>query len=256
MHWAIQGFPAMNFSLYYNMFLWAFKSCFVNKAVLNLFNPPFLHSTFCLIEIHSSLGFWGHGVESSGSSLCFSRVANLWVNFASSPGSVSETGIKFLLTWSSIAIWELNPSAFVLLFQLDHRDVRGVLFTLVNLDGEISWNPLGLILWLTVIVPVNMWSVRSISWVDLLVLMLNNLVFMIVEELTSMENWVINWLWSPIRVVSTPLLLVNLLSGLLRFCWYWLGLSWCESLACSNNSVAKVILKWNIICSKAPLAIW
>lgn len=126
---------------------------------------------------------------------------------------------------------------------------------MINLD-ESFWSPLGFGLWLTIHVPVTVWSVRSIGWVDLLVLVLNDLVFMVVEILASVENWVINWLWLPVRVVRTMLSLVGGFSSYYWLRWLWLGLSCLKSLACSNNSVAKVILKWNIISTELPSAIW
>lgn len=188
-------------------------------------------------------------------------MAHLWVNLASGPGSIGDAIVQWLLASGAIAVWELNPFALVLFRKLDDLDLRRIILILVNLD-ERWWycfhRPLRVSQWLSVHVPVTVWSGSGCAWIDMSVLENDNLVLVVLERDLVVENWVEYWSCLPVSVVLTPLLLVSLLSGW-NWLWEWLWrcFVWIVALAGSDNSVAQVICERNFIRTEGSItAVW
>lgn len=106
--------------------------------------------------------------------------------------------------------------------------------------------------WFSVHVPVTVWAIGSIGWVNLSHLMLDNLMFGILQDLVMREDWIIDWSWLPVSVVSAPLGLVGLSLG-----WWWrvsrirdwVNVVSVIGLAGGNNGIAQIIFKRHIICT-------
>ena len=62
--------------------------------------------------------------------------------------------------------------------------------------------------WLSMTIPIAMGSITTISWIYMTILMLNDLVFMITQVFVGMEEWIIDWWWTPVGVVRSILLLI------------------------------------------------
>jgi len=76
--------------------------------------------------VNYSLGFWSHGVQSSGSSVGLAGSADTWVGLASGNSGLSRNRVlQRLLTTGSVAVGELDPLALLvaLVLELDDLDI-------------------------------------------------------------------------------------------------------------------------------------
>lgn len=101
--------------------------------------------------------------------------------------------------------------------------------------------------WLSMTIPIAMGSITTISWIYMTILMLNDLVFMITQVFVGMEEWIIDWWWTPVGVVRSILLLIWLLSCWTRWLGHWSIPIRVVRFACSIDGIAQISFERYII---------
>lgn len=161
------------------------------------------------------------------------------MNLAGSIRSVVEVSSKLFLTSGAIASWKLNPLLFVCLRgELDHLDILRVFLICKNL-GElyVRRNRLVILIsrnlplrrggFLSIHVPVTVWTIGSISNLNMSMFMLEDLMLVFLEPLIGvLENWIINCWWCPVGVICSPSLLIDLFSSWSWRSWHRYGVAW------------------------------
>lgn len=140
---------------------------------------------------------------------------------AASDGRIAQVLVERDLTGVSLAGGQLDPLGFLSIAfrQLNNLDVLWILRVLVDLHELVvllSW-PLLAAGWLSVGVPVTLWSIASVSGLDVSVLVLSHLMLVLHEWLASLDNIIIDLSRLPVRIVLTVLCLI----GLSRRGWWW-----------------------------------
>jgi len=168
---------------------------------------------------------------------------------------VRQVSLERDFTRVTSAVWKLNPFRVFVVFQLNNLNIRWVFLVLVDLNERGCW-PLLFTHWLAVAIPIAVWTWRSISWINLSILMLSHLVLVILKWLASPVNSVIDLRRLPVFVVIFPLLSISLLSRFSSFTWSWLALTRSVRFAGSYDCIAQISLQWLIIMSQLPSAVW
>lgn len=145
----------------------------------------------------------------------------LIIFLAASDGRIAQVLVERDLTGVSLAGGQLDPLGFLSIAfrQLNNLDVLWILRVLVDLHELVvllSW-PLLAAGWLSVGVPVTLWSIASVSGLDVSVLVLSHLMLVLHEWLASLDNIIIDLSRLPIGIILTVLCLI----GLRRRGWWW-----------------------------------
>jgi len=248
--------------------------------------PPFfeLCSTLILISFsflcqedffsfQVSLGLWGHAVKSSTSFVSFWVWRIGWVLLAGGNSSVSEVLGKIDFVLFANAGWKFDPLVGLLLIELNEgleweREMISInwkwsvlSFTSpsVILGAGTSASASG------VVEENSVWSSGSISWVDVSLLLLSNVMLRIQESvLAGSDDWVIDLWW--LRVDGLTGEFVSSSSIWRKVVWQshvwgvlgvWIISSSLLSLAGGDDGVGQVILEWDgSVGSSLSHAVW